>query len=161
MQFAKKKPLARMLIVAGAFAAGAGLAQAETFDVPQQAGEASTMTQGAPNLLTTNSPHGDHVVLYSSPAVVASSSGPTTQSWMNADGSTTYLTTETRVMGAGPAVVVTPAPHVHYGPMAAETSNVPLRAGEATTMTGGVPNMLTQNQVTIESHAGPVYWYGY
>lgn len=159
MQFPKKTPLARMLIVAGALAAGAGLAQAETFDVPQQAGEASTMTHGAPNLLTTNSPYGDHVVLYSSPAVVASSTAPTTQSWTNADGSTTYLTTQTHVMGAAPAVVVPPVSSVHYGPLA-ETSNVPLHAGEATTMTGGVPNMLTQNPVTIDSHSGPV-WYGY
>ena len=157
----KKMPLARVLVIAGALAAGATMAQAETFDTPQQAGEASTMTHGAPNQLTTNSPYGDHAVVITSPAVVASSSAPMTQSWTNPDGSTTYLTTQTHVMGAGPAVVATsPVPQVmHYG--VAETSNVPLRAGEATTMTGGAPNMLTQNPVVITSHPAPVHWYGF
>ena len=56
----------------------AGAAQAETFDSPQQAGEASTMTGGAPNALTTHSPDSDHTVVV-----------------------------ETRVLGAGPAVVTT------------------------------------------------------
>jgi hypothetical protein len=41
------------LIVAGVLAV-AGVAQAETFDSPTQAGEASTMTDGQPNLLTNN-----------------------------------------------------------------------------------------------------------
>ena len=36
------------LIVAGALAV-AGVAQAETYDTPTQAGEASTMTMGQPN----------------------------------------------------------------------------------------------------------------
>lgn len=70
----------------------------------------------------------------------------------------------TTVLGAGPAVTTTyintyPAYSYSYvvpGPMlsdswsgynnsATETSNVPQRAGEASTMTGGVPNLETNN----------------
>lgn len=57
-----KPTLSRALMLAGLVAA-AGVAQAQTYDVPQQAGEASTMTSGAPNQLTTNSPYGDNVVV--------------------------------------------------------------------------------------------------
>ena len=42
-----------------AFASGAS----ESTESPLRAGEASTMTQGAPNLMTTNSPYGDRVAL--------------------------------------------------------------------------------------------------
>ena len=73
----KKTSLTSALFVAGALAL-AGAAQAETFDSPQQAGEASTMTGGAPNALTTNSPYPDNTVVV-----------------------------DTRVLGAGPAVVTT------------------------------------------------------
>ena len=137
--------LSRALLCAGALAvAGAGVAQAETFDSPQQAGEASTMTQGAPNLLTDNSADtGITTYTYTYPSY--SDSNPTT------------------VLGAGPATVTTytytyPAyastttyvapPVVNYDHSwggASETSNVPLRAGEVTTITGGAPNMLTNN----------------
>ena len=49
-----KTILFRALLTAGALAT-AGLAQAATnFDAPTQAGEASTMTNGQPNLLTNN-----------------------------------------------------------------------------------------------------------
>jgi hypothetical protein len=137
--------LSRALLCAGALAlAGAGVAQAETFDSPQQAGEVSTMTQGAPNLLTDNSPNtGITTYTYTYPSY----------SYVN----------PTTVLGAGPATVTTytytyPAyastttyvapPVVNYDHTwggASETSNVPLRAGEVTTMTGGAPNMLTNN----------------
>jgi hypothetical protein len=137
--------LSRALLCAGALAvAGAGVAQAETFDSPQQAGEVSTMTQGAPNLLTDNS----------------ASTGVTTYTYTYPSYSDVNPTT---VLGAGPATVTTytytyPAyastttyvapPVVNYDHTwggASETSNVPLRAGEVTTMTGGAPNMLTNN----------------
>jgi hypothetical protein len=137
--------LSRALLCAGALAvAGAGVAQAETFDSPQQAGEMSTMTQGAPNLVTNNIPN---------EGVSTSTSTYPSYSYGN----------PTTVLGAGPATVTTytytyPAyattatyvapPVVNYDHTwggASETSNVPLRAGEATTMTGGAPNMLTNN----------------
>lgn len=75
----KKTSLTRALYVAGLVAA-AGVAQAQTdktFDSPQRAGEASTMTGGQPNALTTNSPYSDGTVVV-----------------------------DTRVLGAGPVVVV-------------------------------------------------------
>ena len=74
----KKTSLTSALLLAGVLTA-AGAAQAETFDSPvRQAGEASTMTGGAPNALTTNSPYSDNTVVV-----------------------------DTRVLGAGPAVVTT------------------------------------------------------
>lgn len=135
-----RKATISALFVAGALAM-AGVAQAETFNSPTQAGEASTMTNGVPNQLTTNSPYGDGTVI---------------------DYYTT--TNPTTVLGAGPATVTTttyysypaysyvmPAPVVVYDnydsgwASATETSNVPQRAGEASTMTNGVPNLLTNN----------------
>lgn len=72
----KHSSLTRALFVAGAIAV-AGVAQAETFDSPRQAGEASTMTGGSPNALTTNSPYSDNTVIV-----------------------------DTRVLGAGPVIIV-------------------------------------------------------
>lgn len=112
------------LIVAGLMAAGGAYA-AETFDSPvHKAGEASTMTQGQPNV-DTNVPN--TAVLGAGPTVVYTET-------------TTY----------GQPVYLLPAP-VHSQPHeldrggASDTSNVPGRAGEASTMTGGVPNMSTDN----------------
>ena len=157
----KKTPLARALLVAGALAAAGGLAQAETYDSPQQAGEASTMTNGAPNLETTNSPYGHgNTVVITHPAVVAVSPAPVHQSWYYPAG------VQTHVLGAGPAH----DPHgsdvfsVRGSP---ETSNVPLRAGEASTMTGGAPNVSTNNfpagshSVTTVTTYGPYVYHGY
>ena len=122
------------LLVAGVMAL-AGAAQADTFDTPTRAGEASTMTMGQPNLATTNSPYSDGV---------------------------TFV--DTTVLGAAPAtviapVVVTPFYMVPYGytphisqqsrEQAAATFNVPSRAGEASTMTGGAPNMVTDNDAMV------------
>lgn len=138
-----RKTTISALFVAGALAM-AGVAQADTFNSPTQAGEASTMTNGVPNQLTTNSPYGD--------------GGTTVIDY--------YTTTNpTTVLGAGPATVTTttytysypaysyvmPAPVVMYDShdsgwaSATETSNVPQRAGEASTMTNGVPNLVTNN----------------
>ncbi|HVE52586.1 MAG TPA: hypothetical protein VNB23_04325 [Ramlibacter sp.] len=110
------------LIVAGVFAvAGAAQAQA-TFDTPTRAGEASTMSMGAPNLETS---------------------------------------VDTRVMGAAPSgiyapdtvVTVPPNPMVVDRDAAAATFNVPSRAGEASTMTGGAPNVATDNdRVVVQQH---------
>lgn len=120
------------LIVAGTLAV-AGLAQADTYDTPQQAGEASTMTMGQPNQLTANSPSSD-----------------------------------TRILGAAPTTVMVPMEHyVAVQPgwdgsyqqrhQAAATFNVPARAGEASTMTGGVPNQLTDNNAISHNNYVPVW----
>ena len=148
----KKTSLARVLFVAGALAAAGAVAQAETFDSPQQAGEMSTMTHGAPNLETTNSPYGDvnHAVVVTTPGVVATAP--------------VMVVPNTTVLGAGPAVVTTTTmpgnPYLHDG--SSETSNTPQRAGEMSTMTGGAPNMLTQNPgsstITTVTTWGPVYY---
>lgn len=127
-----KMTLTKSLVLAGVLAA-AGVAQAQlTYDVPQQAGEMSTMTQGAPNLSANNIPNEgpDTTILGAGPAVVTTYSYVTTPSY----------------------VYVTPsAPVVNYELWnvprgnASETSNVPERAGEASTMTGGAPNALANN----------------
>jgi hypothetical protein len=113
------------LIVAGALGF-AGISQAQTYNVPTRAGQASTMTQGQPNELTTNTP----------------------SYW----GNTTTMPSDTTTMGAGPntmghSVYVQPgwSGSHHQRNEAAGTFNTPSRAGEASTMTGGEPNMLTDN----------------
>ena len=127
------------LIVAGVMAVG-GIAQAQTYDAPAQAGEASTMTGGQPNQLTTNSPY--------------------------ADNGTVVI--DTTVLGAGPAPVMVPLDqYVYVQPgwsgsnmqrhQAAGTFNVSSRAGEASTMTNGVPNQLTDNQRLSNNIYVPVY----
>lgn len=120
------------LIVAGALGL-AGMAQAETFNTPTQAGEASTMTMGQPNELTTNSPYPDNTVVVV-PAAQDS------------------VVVDTTTLGAGPntmghSVYVQPgwSGSYHQRHEAAATFNTPARAGEASTMTGGEPNMLTDN----------------
>ena len=107
------------LMIAAAAMAFAGLASAQTFDVPvHQPGEASTMTRGAPNQLTTNQgPLPAPVVIYES--------------------------VDTTVLGAGPVVVYGTVPRVHdFHGSATNWSSVPDRAGEATTINGGAPNMV-------------------
>ena len=130
------------LLIAGMVAVG-GVAHAETFDSPQQAGEASTMTHGAPNQLTTNSPYSDGqtvivdtTVLGASPAVVGSSIGAP-------DADVTYVY----------------RPDIVSRDQAAATFNVPSRAGEASTMTGGAPNMVTDNSRVILQNGYPVHVY--
>ena len=128
-------------LLAAGIVAVAGVAQADTFDSPTQAGEASTMTGGVPNQATTNSPFPDGynptIVMGAGPAHV------TTYTY-----STPYVTTYSYTYPAGTYLV--PAPVIDnswngYLNSATETSNVPQRAGEASTMSGGVPNMATTN----------------
>lgn len=141
-----KTSLTRVLLLAGVVAA-AGVAQAETFDSPQQAGEASTMTHGAPNQLTTNSPYPDGTVVLNTtvmgaaPATVATYPGTvTTTTYPVATyGTTTYYTY--------PATHAWPSTRRDPRHAAAGTFDVPARAGEASTMTGGNPNALTDNYV--------------
>lgn len=128
------------LIVAGALGL-AGIAQAETYNTPTQAGEASTMTMGQPNQLTTNSPYGDNTVVMPSAQVES-----------------------TTTMGAGPnmmghSVYVQPGWYGGYQQRheAAGTFNTPARAGEASTMTGGAPNAVTDNNRFSGSHAVEIW----
>jgi hypothetical protein len=134
-----KSLLTRTLLAAGIVAA-AGIAQAQTTDAPQQAGEASTMTRGVPNAATTNSPYPDGTVVLPQHVVV----GPTT--------TTTYQYYAVPQVVTGSAVVVydsyNTASTYHRG-SASATTNVPGRAGEVSTMTGGVPNMTTNNNAPV------------
>lgn len=138
------------LFLAGMVAVG-GVAQAETFDSPTQAGEASTMTHGAPNQVTTNSPYSDNGVILYSPPVVTYGVPMVTYSSPVVD---------TTVLGAAPSVD-TDVTYI-YRPteisrtQAAATFDVPARAGEASTMTGGAPNMATDNGFVINHSREPV-----
>ena len=128
-------------LLAAGIVAVAGVAQADTFDSPTQAGEASTITNGVPNQATTNSPFPDNY----NPTMVMGA-GPSTVTTYTY--STPYVTTYSYTYPSG--VYLVPAPVVDnswngYLNSATETSNVPQRAGEASTMSGGVPNMATTN----------------
>ena len=82
----RKTPLSALL--AAGIVAVAGVAQADSFESPTQAGEASTMTNGVPNQATTNSPFPDGynptIVMGAGPAYSGSSQRPepnTRQAW--------------------------------------------------------------------------------
>lgn len=123
----KKSSLSTALLLAGLMAAG-GIAQAQTSDVPLQAGEYSTISAGQPNM-ETNTMDGSHtVVLGAGPAVVY------TTTTYSVPVHTYFLPTPLALM-----------PYELDRGGASETSNVPGRAGEASTMTGGAPNMSTDN----------------
>jgi hypothetical protein len=141
------KPLFSRALVAAAVigvAGVAGVAQAETFNSPTQAGEASTMTHGAPNRLTTNTP------------------GSSYYSYEMA-GPLPAPVIDTTVLGGPPVVVyesstiypssvyVQPSTNWGYSSWggagmepggATASSRVPDRAGEASTIVNGVPNRL-------------------
>ena len=127
-------------LLAAGLVAVAGVAQAETFDSPTQAGEASTMTHGVPNAATTNSPYPDG---YNATMIMGA--GPSTV--------TTYTYTYPSVItysypsSSYYLVPTSPVDNSWNGYLnsATETSNVPQRAGEASTMTNGVPNAATTN----------------
>ncbi|WBY00031.1 hypothetical protein PE066_11100 [Ramlibacter tataouinensis] len=117
------------LLLAGLLAGGAYAQTATaTSDVPVAAGEASTVTHGVPNMATSNAPR--HA------APVTSATGEPVYSAASPD---------TAVMGAPADARVVPWSG------ATETSNIPTRAGEVSTMTNGVPNMSTHNPVVHDS----------
>ena len=147
------KPLLSRALVVAAAVAVAGIAQAETFNTPTQAGEASTMTHGAPNLLTTNTPSYSYSYDLGGPLPA-----PVVDSTVLGAGP---MVGDTTVLGA-PGVVyetttvypssvyVQPNTNWDYGMYyggagmehggATATSPVPDRAGEASTIVNGVPN---------------------
>jgi hypothetical protein len=136
-----KSSLTRVLLLAGVVAA-AGVAQAGTFDSPyNQAGEASTMTHGAPNLLTTNQGDSSSYVYSETDPTLVLGAGPATVTVQ----SYSYTYPAGVYSSSYPAPVVNYTPGVMIDPSASATSNIPDRAGEASTMTNGVPNLSTNN----------------
>lgn len=123
-----KKSLFSLIAAAGLLAVG-GMAQAQTYVVPN-----------------------DVVIVGTSPVLV---------------DVTPSTTMDTAVLGAGPTVVVPSESSVYVQPgwtgdarqrhQAAATFNVPARAGEASTMTGGQPNMETDNNRIAHDKYVPVY----
>ena len=109
--------ISRLALVAAFSIGGIAHAQkaAETSNVPQRAGEASTMTGGAPNAKTTNE-----------------TTTPSTADKASSKPSKVAKTSKASKTSTGKG-------------SATETSNSPQRAGEASTMTGGVPNKKTTN----------------
>ena len=150
-----KPLLSRALVVAAVVAAaGVGVAQAETFNTPMQAGEASTMTHGQPNMRTTNTPSYSYSYDVGGPLPA-----PVVDSTILGAGPMS----DTTVLGAGPmvtyeattvypsSVYVQPSTswdHSYYDGAgmgmggATATSPIPDRAGEASTIVNGVPNRL-------------------
>jgi hypothetical protein len=134
----RKTTLSTILAATGIALAGAAHA-ADTFDSPTRAGEASTMTMGEPNAETTNSPYSDNSMMLMAPSTTVLGAGPATVTSVE----TTTFVTPTYSTISGPVVTYYGWSPIHGG--ASETSNVPLRAGEASTMTNGVPNAHTLN----------------
>jgi hypothetical protein len=127
-------------LVAAGIVAVAGVAQADTYDSPTQAGEASTMTNGVPNQATTNSPYSE---AYNLTTVLGAGPVSTDTTVTTYTYTYPYVTTYSYPS----AVYLVPAPAASsrwngYLNSATETSSTPQRAGEASTMTGGVPNMM-------------------
>jgi len=124
-----KSTLTRALLLAGVFAA-AGVAQAQTGVIHTPAETA--IVGAAPATVTTYTYTTTYpVVTYSAPAPVVTYAPP--------------------VVSYVPDTVVTQVhrPDVVSRSGPAATFNVPSRAGEASTMTGGAPNMATSNDFVI------------
>jgi hypothetical protein len=127
------------LLLAGLMAGGAWAQTASaTSDVPVKAGEASTMTQGQPNMATQHDPMRGHGSVGSATSAPLSSSTGVPVDSAASPSSTAVMGAPSAVMSGSGAREV---PH-HS---ATVTTNVPTKAGEASTMTNGVPNMRTDN----------------
>ena len=145
-----KSSLTKSLLLAGLVAVG-GIAQADTYDLPQQAGEMSTMTNGQPNLLTTNSPYGDSHVIVDTTVLGAAPATVVTTTTYPAIVTYSYPLPAPVVSNADTVVTQIHRPAVVSDTASAATFDVPTRAGEASTMTGGAPNMVTNNNVVLGS----------
>ena len=160
-----KTPITRAVLLAALATGAVGMAQAETSDMPLRAGEASTMTQGVPNAVTTNSPYSDGTaVLSAAPVYVAPGSVATTTTYYYHPTITTYAVPAYTV----PSTTVLGASSSPLHGSASATTNVPDRAGEASSMTAGVPNMAPNNFApapVISGYTvigtGPTYYYRY
>jgi hypothetical protein len=146
--------LAGLLGAAGAWAETPPNATSDT----AVGGQASTMTQGRPNMATTNepalatpAPAPTGTIGTSSPmASDASSTGAMGAAPALSNDSTSYGTsnsavvenpsTTTTTMGASPDTG-----RYTYGTSGAQTMDVPVRGGEVSTMTDGRPNASTNN----------------
>lgn len=146
-----KKSMSLSIVFAAAIAT-AGLAhaqQAETTNIPQRAGEASTMTNGRPNLETSNP------TTTSRPANVNTGKRAETSNVPHRAGEASTMTNGRPNLETTNAVTTdkktskmgNKADKMGHGGKAAatETSNTPQRPGEASTMTGGAPNAKTTN----------------
>lgn len=123
------------LLLAGLLAGGAYAQSASgSSDVPLRAGEHSTVTHGQPNMATSNDSQLHPPAVSSTADPINSAAGLPVDSASSSDS-------DTAIMGAPSE------PRVLSRDSATVTSNVPTRAGEASTMTNGVPNMSTHNPV--------------
>lgn len=147
------------LVLAGVFAVAGAVHAQNTYDSPMQAGEASTMTSGAPNQLTNNVgyPHDASVnatVMGAAPATLTTDTTVTTTTiYPSHTVVTTYPAPASVQVGPDTVVTIPPSPLVVDRHAAAATFNVPARAGEASTMTGGAPNVSTDNARVIQQQS--------
>lgn len=140
-----KKSLFSLIAAAGLLAAG-GMAQAQSYAVP---GDATIVGN---TVVTTTAPGGGHTYWIDTPVIV---------------GVPSATVVDTTTLGAGPTVMVPSDSSVYVQPgwngsysqrhQAAATFNVPARAGEASTMTGGQPNVSTDNQRIAHDTYVPIY----
>jgi len=138
------------MIAAGLLAVG-GLAQADTPDLSP-----NTSIMPGHSVVITESSGGGRTYWIDTPVITSA------PSVAYVDGTVV----DTSVLGAGP-VLVPMESSVYVQPgwngnwqqrhQAAGTFNVPARAGEASTMTNGNPNMLTDNNQLSHDIAVPIY----
>jgi hypothetical protein len=124
----------RILLISAFAVCGAAHAQkaAETTNTPQRAGEASTMTGGAPNAKTSNETTTATTSTDKAADKAAKKTAKADAKAAKADAKADAKLAKGDKSAAGKA-------------SATATSNVPEKAGEASTMTGGVPNKKTTN----------------
>jgi hypothetical protein len=148
------KPLLSRALVVAAVVAVAGVANAETFDSPvNQAGEASTMTNGQPNMVTNNIGYPDGYGMLPAPVTGTTIIGVNPSLDTTVLGGPPSVTTETVTVYPSQVYVQPNASWGYYQVhptlmqrdsfgSASATSPIPDRAGEASTIVNGVPNLL-------------------
>lgn len=146
-----KLSMSHSLILAAALAAG-GIAHAqtraaETTNTPQRAGEASTVTGGAPNAATTNAvttprPTGATARPAETANVPPRAGEASTMTGGAPNAQTSNAVTTDKKKTSVDRKAAMPAGTTGK---AADTTNVPTQAGQASTMTGGAPNAKTTN----------------
>lgn len=146
------------ILLAGLLAAGSAFAQ--TTDVPMK-GQESTMTNGQPNMATTNNPAVENPATAPSIVVV-----PVAPAIAVAPSDTVVVPSDTAVVTPAPAAATMGAAgadgvagYVTVPGDGARTYDVPVTGGEASTMTRGQPNVSTNNHTPDGSvrHAARTY----